>query len=181
MTTRARSEASAAVGVGQNDARIAGQGARDRDTLGLAAGQLRRHRRGPAPDLEIVEKITRAIAGGAEADPRDCHGECHIVGGVEKRQKIVESEDEADVLAPERAQIALPVAPILPHRLAGQRQPSGIRFEDARDQVEQRSTSLPGQVKVSSRRGVSTMISAISLSENSRRRISGRMRLWICA
>ena len=91
--------------VGEDDARPVGERAGDRDALGFAAGELRRHRVLAVSDLEIVEQFdgARARRRGAKSGKMEHHGD--IVGGVEERQQIGVLKDEADLVEPQPAQI----------------------------------------------------------------------------
>ena len=72
------------------------------------------------------------LAPGQNAGDRD------ILPGIEKRQKIVGLEDEADLLQPQTAQVgAQPFAVI--DQFAVEPHAPGIRFENAADHIEQRA------------------------------------------
>jgi hypothetical protein len=60
----------------------------------------------------------------------------HVVGGIEKRQQVVELEDEAALFEPHAAQIPPQRAAVI-DGLAVQPHPAFVRIDDCADNVEE--------------------------------------------
>ena len=83
--------------VGEQDRRIVGQRAGNRDPLLLAAGELRRIVMPAAGQAHLVEQRVRAAAGVAA--PGNLHRHQDVLARRQRRHQVEELEDEADLLA----------------------------------------------------------------------------------
>jgi hypothetical protein len=88
--------------VGQQHARAVGDGARNGDTLLLAAGQFRRPMALPLRKTKITEKFARAGCGLGARQARDHLRQDKILERRKLRQQMMELVDEADFRAPQR-------------------------------------------------------------------------------
>src|SRR5690606_25245727 len=116
-----------------DEERIVDQGASHRDPLLLAPGQPIRRLAGPVGEPEHRQDLPRTYS--LAAAPDEFQGEEQILLDRERRDQVVELEDEADVTTPEERAFPLRQRGDLdttdPHR-------SGRRLVDPADQVEQR-------------------------------------------
>src|SRR5690606_18085435 len=103
---------------------------RDRDSLLLAARQLRREVVEPPLETDECERLLRG-----DRVLRNLGHERNVLAGGETRDQIVELEYEADVAAPVRRQLALRGAGKLP---APEVQPAVGRAVEPAEDVEQR-------------------------------------------
>ncbi len=83
--------------VGEQDRRVVGQRARQRDALLLAAGELRRIVMRAAGQADLVEQRAGPRRGVGRA--RDLHRHRDVLERRERRNEVEELEDEADLLA----------------------------------------------------------------------------------
>jgi hypothetical protein len=120
--------------VGKDDARAVGKRAGDRDSLGLAPGQVGRHGVLAVSDLQVVQKLNRALLGIRLVATRQVEHDGHIVCAVEEWEKVVELEDEADLFQPQAAQIGSQPPPIIDD-LVIEADPAAAWLQDAADDV----------------------------------------------
>jgi hypothetical protein len=82
--------------VGEQQARIVGERAGERDALALSARQRRRTARRPVPEADLREELVRAPLALRTAPAAADHRHLHVLGRREHRHEVVELEDEPD-------------------------------------------------------------------------------------
>ena len=123
--------------VSQNNAWPVGQRASNRDALRLPAGEFRRHRMLAVTDLKVVQQLDGARERCRRTQSRELEHHCDIIRGVEERQQIGILENEADLVEPQPAQVALQPAIVI-NDFAIERDTPGARLHNAGDAVEER-------------------------------------------
>ena len=93
--------------VGEDELRVVGQGAGDRDALALAAGEGLRLRAEAVGHAEVGEEGGGALAGFAPADAGEVQGDLDVLAGVEGLEQVEALEDEAEIVPAELRQMAL--------------------------------------------------------------------------
>ncbi len=91
--------------VGEQDRRVVGERAGERDALLLAAGQLRRIVMPAIGQADLVQQPARAAA--ASGAPAISIGTEHVLVGGQRRNQVKELEHEADLLAAQLRQRVL--------------------------------------------------------------------------
>ena len=92
--------------VGQQQTRLAGQRARDRDTLCLAARDLLGQLVGEVAELERVEREARLPAGVGVGTAGEHRGERDVLEDGQRREQAGALEDDADRSGPQDATVA---------------------------------------------------------------------------
>ena len=91
--------------VGQDDRRIVGERAGDRDALLLPAGQLRRIVVRAIGQADLLQQLPRA--GGGVAPAGNLHRHQHVLERGQRRHQVEELEDEPDLLAAQTGEAVL--------------------------------------------------------------------------
>jgi len=108
--------------VGEQERRVAGDGARDRDALLLAAGELRGHVLHARGEAHQLERAVDALAPVGAAQPPVAQGHVHVVLDIQVRDQVEALEDETDAfVAQARTRVIGEVADIaaIEHVAAG--------------------------------------------------------------
>ena len=124
--------------VGQDDRWLVGQGPGDGHALLLAARQLGNPGLCPVMHVQGRQHLQRRGACHGVLDARQHGKQRHVVGGVEEGDQVRRLEDEADAVAPQRAQIAALPAVVVDH-FAGQGEAPGARLDHRAQALEQRA------------------------------------------
>ena len=88
--------------VGEQQLRTHHQRPGDGHALLLAAGEHARHVRQPLAEADAAQQLVGARACVRERHARDAHRHLRVLDRVELRQQMMELEDEADAVVPER-------------------------------------------------------------------------------
>ena len=91
--------------VGEEERRAGSEGARERDPLLLAAGELRRVVVAALPEADGREEVRRALAGVGVA--RQLERQEDVLPGRHVGEELVRLEDEADLPPPEEREVVL--------------------------------------------------------------------------
>ena len=92
--------------VAENQLGCLGQCSRDRDTLLLAARQLRGEVVRPLGESDLGEKLCRVEVGAVTVTLGELEGEADVLLGGQRGDQVEELEDEADVLAAEERELS---------------------------------------------------------------------------
>src|SRR4029079_19595961 len=84
---------------------IANERSRDRDTLLLAAGELRRPVVHARTETDELQRLLRQLLAIADAALRQRHR--HLVDGVEAREQVERLEDEAESPIPDVSELRI--------------------------------------------------------------------------
>src|SRR5439155_17976701 len=93
--------------VGQQNARLVRQCARDRNALLLAAGELRRKVARTRRETDLLQQIRGAGATLRVVQAQGHHRELDVLGRRQRRDQIEALEDESDVATADLRQVAL--------------------------------------------------------------------------
>ncbi len=128
--------------VGEDDARRPDEGARDRDALGLPAGELARPALLHPGEAEVREPAGGDRGGLCAGRAGEHERQRRVLDGGQLGQELSGLEDEAEVLAPQDR------APRLRERrdvLAAPRHRAGRRRDDTREAVQEGRLAGPGR------------------------------------
>jgi hypothetical protein len=94
-------------------------------------------------NLQVIEQLNCAPDGLVPRHAGEMEHEGDIVGRIEKRQKIVELEDETDLFQAHAAQI-MPQPTIIVDDLTVESHPSLVRIDDGADDIEESALARAG-------------------------------------
>ena len=93
--------------VGEDDARLDHEGAGDRDTLLLAAGELARQMAGALGQTDLAEELAGSDSQVAAAGTGGCQLRLHVLQGGERRNEVELLEDEPEGAQPQVGEIVV--------------------------------------------------------------------------
>ena len=126
--------------VGEQEPRPVRERPRDRDPLALPARERARRTPSPMRDRAVLEQLHRPRLALGAAEPAAHHRQLHVLVRVQRRDQVVELEDEADRPGAVLRRILEPLEPLAPDDDRPR-----VRPVERPDQVQQRALAAAGR------------------------------------